>query len=242
MAKPNNMKLQPELDDMDVIMSQLDTNVFVIQETAADDMDEIMSQIDIESIYKPERKCDGFHNADEMDEILSQFDMDPLYDPAADIAVPQELLARYEDAMNEIEEDLILQMEGEEDIEVDLKLSPELLQEYEKAMNAILPKKSTDRYLQAYEVFRNWQKSHRTKSLDEKVITAYFSEASSNYKPSTLWSIYSMLKKILIVKHNVDLKSYCRLRVVKNEFRWISKQEIARIFTREFEGFHRGRS
>jgi len=41
---------------------------------------------------------------------------------------------------------------------------------------------------------------------------AYFSEASSKYKPTTLWSMYSMLKKTVIVKHNVDFKNYCRLR------------------------------
>lgn len=205
-----------EFDEIDAIMSQLDTNVIVVEENGEnDEMDEIMSQIDMKSLYEPEQKLDNAEGTDEMDEIMSQIDMESLYEPEGQIdtdeaGVPQELLDRYEDAIYGIGDDAILQMENEEDVEPEL--SPELIQEYEKAMNAILPKKSMDRYLQAYEVFKIWQKSHRTTSLDERVIMAYFSEASAKFKPSTVWSMYSMLKKTLIVKANVDLKTYCRLR------------------------------
>lgn len=197
-------------------MSQLDANVFVLSENDTDEYDEIMSQIDMESLYEMELKVD------EMDEIMSQMDIESLNEPEKkfdtddgdEAGVPQELLDQYKEAMNGIEDDLILQMEEEEDTESDLslELSPELLQEYEKAMNAILPKKSSARYEQAYDVFRKWQKSKRTTSLDEKVIMVYFFEGSSKYKLSTLWSMYSMLKKTLIVKHNVDLHKYCQLR------------------------------
>lgn len=199
-------------------MSQLDINVFVVNDADdVDEVDEIMSQIDMESLYEPKQKVDTDEGADEMDEIMAQIDMESLYEPEENVdvdedGVPQELLDGYEHAMQGIEDDLIIQMEGEEDVEVEPEIPSELIQEYEKAMNAILPKKSSDRYMQAYEVFRKWLKSYRTTSLDEKVIMSYFSEKSSQYKPSTLWSIYSMLKKTFIVKHNVDLKSYCRLR------------------------------
>lgn len=40
---------------------------------------------------------------------------------------------------------------------------------------------------------------------------AYFLEAGEKYKPSTLWSMYSMLKKTLICKKNIDISSYCQL-------------------------------
>lgn len=219
MAKQNQSS--NEFDEMDVVMSQLDTNVFVVQENDGDEMDEIMSQIDLESLCDPERKVDDVEFVYEMDE------------PDETVDVPQELLERYEEAMDGIQDELIIQMEHEEDVEEELELSPDLLQEFEKAMNAILPKKSADRYLQAYEVVRNWQKSYRTKSLDERVIMAYFSEASAKYKPSTCWSMYSMLKKTMIVKHNVDLKNYCRLRAFlkTNSDGYQSKQSL--VFTPE---------
>lgn len=42
--------------------------------------------------------------------------------------------------------------------------------------------------------------------------TVYRNLMKRQYKPSTVWSMYSMLKKTLICKQNVDMKQYCRLR------------------------------
>lgn len=218
MAKQfNNIDSSTEFDEFDVLMSQLETNVFVVGENAefpeedSDEMDEIMSQIDTESLYEQQLDTNVFvvgentefkeERLDEMDEIMSQIDTESLNEPEEKVdtdeaGVPQELLDRFEQAMNGIEDDLILQMEEEADPDIELDLSPELLREYEKAMNAILPKKSSDRYLQAYDVFRKWQTSHCTTSLDEKVVMAYFSEASAKYKPSTLWRCIRCSKKL----------------------------------------------
>ncbi|KAJ6646019.1 hypothetical protein Bhyg_01228 [Pseudolycoriella hygida] len=43
-------------------------------------------------------------------------------------------------------------------------------------------------------------------SIDKKALIVYFSEAATKYKPSTLWSMYSMLKKTLISTTSTFLK------------------------------------
>lgn len=40
---------------------------------------------------------------------------------------------------------------------------------------------------------------------------SYFNEAGKKYKPTTLWSMYSMLKKTIILKHNIDISKYCQM-------------------------------
>ncbi|KAJ6647959.1 hypothetical protein Bhyg_03184, partial [Pseudolycoriella hygida] len=39
----------------------------------------------------------------------------------------------------------------------------------------------------------------------------YFEQAAQRYKPTTLWSMYSMLKKTIISNHNVTISKYSRL-------------------------------
>lgn len=91
------------------------------------------------------------------------------------------------------------------------EIPPHLLAQYEKAVGEILPKKSAQRYLNAYDVFTKWQENNKTTSYDEKVLMAYFCEAGAKYKPSTMWSMYSMLKNTLILKQNVDISRYSQL-------------------------------
>ncbi|KAG4075798.1 hypothetical protein HA402_003624 [Bradysia odoriphaga] len=159
-------------------------------------MDEMMSQIDIEEMQQNENSMDA---------------MEP---------IDTEALRQNENAMDEqeiddsdaagISEEIVNQMQQEDDVEHEIP--PELLAEFHQAMDQIIPAKSGNRYLQAYDVFRTWQELHRTDSFDEKILLAYFGEAAKKYKPPTLWSMYSMLKKTLLCKHDVDLVKYCRLR------------------------------
>lgn len=130
----------------------------------------------------------------------------------------EEMLIEALDEMDEFDTEMIEQMEQEVNVDLKPELPPELLEQYRKALDEILPNKSGNRYIQAFETFKKWQTSHRTSSFDEKVVMAYFSEAGKKYKPSTLWSMYSMLKKTLILKHNVNIAKYCQLNA------WLKKQ------------------
>lgn len=208
---------------MDIIMSQLKTNNYEFDENIiliesmgvngseasfataeTDEMDEIMSQIDTKAMQQHE------DSMDEMDLAMSQIDTDQLQPEIDDSDVPQDLSDEYDAAISTISEEIVNQVQQEDDVEHEIPA--ELLEDYHRAMDQIVPTKSGNRYIQAYDVFRKWQADHRTKSFDEKVLLAYFGAASKGYKPPTLWSMYSMLKKTLLCNHNVDLVKYCRLR------------------------------
>lgn len=80
----------------------------------------------------------------------------------------------------------------------EMELSPpDILSEAKTAQDEILPPKSRERYMATYDNFILWKKQKKTKSFSEHVLLAYFHELSGKYKPSTLWSIYSMLKTTL---------------------------------------------
>lgn len=79
------------------------------------------------------------------------------------------------------------------------------------AMN-LLPNKSADKYVQAYEKFVLWQKEKKIDSFSESVMLVYFNELSANYQSSTLWSVYSMLKSTINVNHGVDISTYQKLK------------------------------
>ena len=44
------------------------------------------------------------------------------------------------------------------------------------------------------------------------VLLTYFSNLSKEIKPSTLWSVYSMLKTIINMKHNINISTYPKLQ------------------------------
>ncbi|KAJ6648049.1 hypothetical protein Bhyg_03274 [Pseudolycoriella hygida] len=142
-------------------------------------------------------------NLDEMDTLMSQI-------------VTQEMtdLDEMDIAMSQIDT-TIIDADGVATTSRDLQqvddnsgMPISILEGYQEALNKILPKKSADRYLQAYKAFLNWQQSNKIDTFDEKTVVSYFNEASKKYKPNTLWSMYSMLKKTFILKNNVDLSNY----------------------------------
>lgn len=88
---------------------------------------------------------------------------------------------------------------------------PDILSEAKTAQDETLPPKSRERYIATYENFITWKQERKTKSFSENVLLAYFHELSGKYKPSSLWSIYSMLKSTLKTKNDIDLGSYLKL-------------------------------
>lgn len=168
------------------MMSQMDTGVCHSgqQLEEFDDVDEIMSQIDMETI-NPIQVMNG--RSDGVD----------FEDQNIEVEVPEELLAEIE-------------MEQTND-GADPELPAALLEQYAEAMTKILPPKSASRYCQAYEVFRKWQTENHTSSFAEKVLMCYFNAGAKKYKPPTMWSMYSMLKKTILVKNNIDISKYSQL-------------------------------
>ena len=49
-------------------------------------------------------------------------------------------------------------------------------------------------------------------SDEEKNLIVYFKETNERLKPTTLWSIYSMLSKTLNTKDNIDITRFLYLK------------------------------
>lgn len=82
-----------------------------------------------------------------------------------------------------------------------------------------LPKKSADRYKLVYENYKNWQMDHRgsMSSSEETNLVVYFKDLSAKLKPSTLWSLWSMLKKTLYSRESLDITKFYNLKsLIKN--------------------------
>ncbi|KAJ8980998.1 hypothetical protein NQ317_014865 [Molorchus minor] len=58
----------------------------------------------------------------------------------------------------------------------------------------LLPTKSRNLYDKTYNQFREWCKRKKVQSYTENVMLAYLHEKSNEYKSSTVWAQYSMLK------------------------------------------------
>jgi len=77
----------------------------------------------------------------------------------------------------------------------------------------LLPEKSKKRiHILAYEKRLKWRKINKTKSWSENVLLTYFSNLSKEIKLSTLWSVYSMLKTTINMKHNINIGTYPKLQ------------------------------
>jgi hypothetical protein len=83
----------------------------------------------------------------------------------------------------------------------------------------LLPKKSKERYTMAYEKLLKLRKINKTKSLSENVFLTNFNKLSTEIKPSTLWSIYLMLKSMKNMKHNINVGIYLKSQVFLRENR-----------------------
>lgn len=88
---------------------------------------------------------------------------------------------------------------------------PDILAEAQNVSDNLLPPKSKEKYIAAYETFIAWKTSKNADSFSENVILAYFSELTKKYKPPSLWCVYSMLKSTIKTKNGIDIKTYTKL-------------------------------
>lgn len=87
----------------------------------------------------------------------------------------------------------------------------EILRNFDAEANIIvqietLSHKSSDRYLLVYNTYKNLREGN-IKSLskeEENNLIVYFEFLKGKLKPPTLWTIWSMFRKTLIVKENID--------------------------------------
>lgn len=75
----------------------------------------------------------------------------------------------------------------------------------------LLPPKSKAIYEKTYNDFLKWCAVNKVKTITENVLLVYFDEQSKIYKPTSLWSRYSMIKANLAAKENIDVSQFKRL-------------------------------
>jgi hypothetical protein len=83
---------------------------------------------------------------------------------------------------------------------------PEVTERANAAIATIIPGKSKIQNERAYIQFREWCTTKNVVRISEKVLLAYLDEKSAKLKPPTLWSTFSMLKAMLNVKENIDVR------------------------------------
>lgn len=88
---------------------------------------------------------------------------------------------------------------------------PELSAAANELRNDLLPAKSRDQYLNVYETFIKWKTAKGVTTITENVLLAYFGELAKEYKPSTLWAKYSMLKSVININHKINLENFKQL-------------------------------
>jgi hypothetical protein len=77
----------------------------------------------------------------------------------------------------------------------------------QEAVSNLIPRRLRD----TYSRFEEWRSKQKVNCINEKVMLAYFLEKSKIVKPSTLWSVYSMLRTMISIDKNVDLSKYTNL-------------------------------
>ncbi|CAG5089225.1 Protein of unknown function [Cotesia congregata] len=80
-------------------------------------------------------------------------------------------------------------------------------------------KKSADRYLQVYDNYQRWRHENRNalSTSEENNLVVYFKCLSTRISPPTMWSIWSILKKTLKTKDDIDISEFHNVKsMVKN--------------------------
>lgn len=82
-----------------------------------------------------------------------------------------------------------------------------------------LPQKSADRYLLVYTTYKKWKTENKNSlsSCEENNLLVYFKSLQSKLKPPTLWSIWSMLRKTLSSRDDINITNFLSLKsFIKN--------------------------
>ena len=80
--------------------------------------------------------------------------------------------------------------------------------------NKLLPAQSRKRYEQVYKLFTEWQSKKNVLRFSEEILIVYFNEKTKKLKPSSLWSIYSMLRVTIKLNQNTDIVNYGKLKSI----------------------------
>lgn len=115
---------------------------------------------------------------------------------------------------------------------------PEIVQLATATTSTLIPETSKSIYNKTYATFNEWRLRNNTNSFSENVLLAYFAELSAKYKPSSLWSFYSIIKSMLRINHDVDLEKYGKLRAfLKRKSEGFQAKKSSTLTSKEIKTF-----
>jgi site-specific recombinase XerD len=91
---------------------------------------------------------------------------------------------------------------------------PEIQELAEATAQSLLPEKSETAYKKQFQKFEDWRQENNIQTVSENVLLAYFEVQRQKYKPSTLWTVYSMLRTCLTINVNIDISKYSKLQAL----------------------------
>lgn len=109
---------------------------------------------------------------------------------------------------------------------------PEMRVAAQESLQNVLPDKSKKKYEKCYEEFVQWKLAKKA-ITSENCLLVFFQEIVDKYKPTTAWSIYSMLKSMIKIKEKIDISKFHSLipKLKKHAVGHESKK--AKVFTAE---------
>nr|XP_023018391.1 uncharacterized protein LOC111507326 [Leptinotarsa decemlineata] len=109
---------------------------------------------------------------------------------------------------------------------------PDILEQVNVTVQSLLPQKSKDKYEKQYLHFKRWAEEKHIRIYSENVMLGYFSILANTLKASTLWFKYSMLRNMLQIKENMDIKYPKLIAFLKRQNQGY-KPNKAKTFSRE---------
>jgi hypothetical protein len=107
-----------------------------------------------------------------------------------------------------------------------------------ETLSSLLPRKTQERYLRAYQLFQNWLKEKGTDRISENTLLADFKEGLSSKAPTTMWSEYSLLKKTIYIKNHIDISEFKSLtELLKQVSRTHNKKKAKTFSTKEIDRY-----
>jgi integrase len=107
-----------------------------------------------------------------------------------------------------------------------------------KAIGGLVPQKTQAQYLAAYQRFQLWLDGKGTTKISENTLLAYFQELLAVKKPTTLWSEYSFLKKMIRVNHSIDIGQFLSVSdLLKQKTKTHSKKKAATFTSEEIDKY-----
>lgn len=91
---------------------------------------------------------------------------------------------------------------------------PEIREIAQISISNLIPTKSKHVYDKQYIKFEKWCREKKVTKITENALLAYFELQRHNYKSSTLWSMYSMLRCSLNLHQNVDISKFNKLHAL----------------------------